>query len=158
MRWHQKDIQGVIEDLRSSLQGLSSAEAVRRLDEYGFNELKEKKKKTPFMMFLDQFRDFMILVLIAAAVISGFIGELSDTIAIIVIVVLNAVIGFVQEYRAEKAMAALKKMAAPSATVIRNGMPATVAAVRALFPEIWSILEAGKIVPADLRLIGDRRS
>jgi Ca2+-transporting ATPase len=124
MRWHQKDIKGVIEDLKSSLQGLSSEEAVRRLGEYGFNELKEKK--TPFMMFLDQFKDFMILVLIAAAIISGFIGDLSDTIAIVVIVALNAVIGFIQEYRAEAALAALKKMAAPTTTVIRSGMPATI--------------------------------
>ena len=104
------------------------------------------------MMFLGQFKDFMIIVLIAAAVISGFIGELSDSIAIIVIVILNAVIGFIQEYRAEKAMAALKKMAAPSATAIRNGMPETVSASQ-LVPGDVVILEAGKIVPADIRLI-----
>ena len=152
MRWHQKDIQGVIEDLKSSLQGLSSEEAVRRLGEYGFNELKEKKKKTPFMMFLDQFKDFMILVLIAAAIISGFIGEVSDTIAIVVIVALNAVIGFIQEYRAEKAMAALKKMAAPTATVIRNGMPVTIDGSD-IVPGDVVMLEAGRIVPADMRLI-----
>ncbi|MEK7822762.1 MAG: cation-transporting P-type ATPase, partial [Nitrospirota bacterium] len=126
MRWHQKNINEVIDELKSSLQGISSEEAVRRLGEYGPNELKEKAKKTLFMMFLGQFKDFMIIVLIAAAVISGFIGELSDSIAIIVIVILNAVIGFIQEYRAEKAMAALKKMAAPSATAIRNGVPETV--------------------------------
>src|SRR4030065_2943688 len=125
MHWHQKTFEDVIEELKTSLKGISSEEAQKRLLEYGPNELKEKKKKTPFMMFLDQFRDFMILILIAAAVISGFIGELSDTIAIIVIVILNAVVGFIQEYRAEKAMAALKKMAAPSATAIRNGVPET---------------------------------
>jgi Ca2+-transporting ATPase len=152
MRWHQKDIQGVIEDLKSSLQGLSSEEAVRRLGEYGFNELKEKKKKTPFMMFLDQFKDFMILVLIAAAIISGFIGEVSDTIAIVVIVALNAVIGFIQEYRAEKAMAALKKMAAPTTTVIRSGMPVTIDGSD-IVPGDVVMLEAGRIVPADMRLI-----
>ncbi len=152
MRWHQKDINDVIQEQRSSLQGISSEEAVRRLGEYGPNELKEKKKKTLFMMFLDQFRDFMILVLIAAAVVSGFIGELSDTIAIIVIVILNAVIGFIQEYRAEKAVAALKKMAAPSATVIRNGMPTTIAASKIVPGDIVK-LEAGRVVPADMRLI-----
>ncbi len=154
MRWHQKDIQGVIEDLKSSLQGLSSEEAVRRLGEYGFNVLKEKKKKTPFMMFLDQFKDFMILVLIAAAIISGFIGEVSDTIAIVVIVALNAVIGFIQEYRAEKAMAALKKMAAPTTTVIRSGMPATIDGSD-IVPGDVVMLEAGRIVPADMRLHRD---
>src|SRR4030065_592117 len=128
MRWHQKKIEEVIEKLGSSLQGLSQADAQKRFLEHGPNELTEKKKKTPFMMFLDQFKDFMILVLIAAAIISGFIGEVSDTIAIIVIVFLNAAVGFIQEYRAEKAMAALKKMAAPSAAVMRNGMAETISA------------------------------
>ena len=152
MRWHQKTVQDVIEELNTSLKGLSSEEAQKRLLEYGPNELKEKKKKTLLMVFLDQFRDFMILVLIAAALISGFIGELSDTIAIIVIVVLNAVVGFIQEYRAEKAMAALKKMAAPYSTVIRNSMPETIPASE-LVPGDMVMLEAGKIVPADMRLI-----
>jgi Ca2+-transporting ATPase len=152
MRWHQKNIEEVIEELGSSLQGLSQADAQKRFLEHGPNELTEKKKKTPFMMFLDQFKDFMILVLIAAALISGFIGEVSDTIAIIVIVALNAAVGFIQEYRAEKAMAALKKMTAPSATVMRNGMPETIAASQ-LVPGDIVLLEAGKIVPADMRLI-----
>ena len=151
MIWHQKDITSVFEELHSSVHGLSLEEAQKRLEQYGPNELTEKRKKSPFMMFLDQFRDFMILVLIAAAIISGFIGEPSDTIAIIVILVLNAVIGFIQEYRAEKAMAALKKMAAPSATVIRNGTPETIAASQ-LVPGDFVMLEAGKIVPADMRL------
>ncbi len=152
MHWHQKTVQSVVEELNTSLKGVSTEEAQKRLLEYGPNELKEKKKKTPLMMFLDQFRDFMILVLIAAALISGFIGELSDTIAIIVIVVLNAVVGFIQEYRAEKAIAALKKMAAPSATVMRNMMPENISASE-LVPGDIVMLEAGRIVPADMRLI-----
>jgi len=152
MRWHQKEVSEVVEDLSSSLQGISSEEARKRIEEYGPNELKEKKKKTPFMMFLDQFKDFMILVLIAAAVISGIVGDPEDTIAIIIIVLLNAVIGFVQEYRAEKAMAALKKMAAPTALVLRNGMPTNIPASE-LVPGDIVILEAGKVVPADMRLI-----
>jgi Ca2+-transporting ATPase len=152
MRWHQKNIKDIFDELISSPQGLSEAEARKRLEKYGPNLLKEKKKKAPFMMFLDQFRDFMILVLIAAAIISGFIGELSDTIAIIVIVILNAIIGFVQEYRAEKAMAALKKMAAPTATVTREGKHTDISASD-LVPGDIVILEAGKIVPADMRLI-----
>ncbi len=151
MRWHQKTFEDVIEELNTSLKGISSEEAQKRLIEYGRNELKEKKKKTPLIMFLEQFKDFMIIVLMIAAVISGFIGELTDTIAVIVIVVLNAVIGFVQEYRAEKAMAALKKMASPSAVVIRNGMPVTVASSEIVPGDIVN-LEAGGVVPADLRL------
>ncbi|MDO8282944.1 MAG: cation-translocating P-type ATPase [Thermodesulfovibrionia bacterium] len=152
MNWHQKKINEVVDELKTSLQGISSEEAAKRLGEYGPNELKEKAKKTPLMMFFDQFKDFMIMVLIAAAVISGFIGEVSDTIAIIVIIVINAVIGFIQEYRAEKAMAALKKMAAPFATAIRNGVPETVDA-SLLVPGDVVIIEAGKIMPADMRLI-----
>lgn len=152
MRWHQKEIKDIFEELDSSLSGLSSPEAKKRLEEYGPNELKEKKKKTAFMMLLDQFRDFMILVLIAAAVISGIIGEPSDTIAIAVIVVLNAVIGFIQEYRAEKAMAALKKMSEPTATVIRDGMHSNIPASEIVPGDIVSI-DAGKFIPADMRLI-----
>ncbi|MBA4371596.1 MAG: ATPase [Thermodesulfovibrio sp.] len=152
MHWHRKTVEETLTELGTSAEGLSRDEAQKRLLEYGPNELTEKEKKTPLMMFLDQFRDFMILVLIAAALISGFIGELSDTIAIVVIVVLNAVVGFIQEYRAEKAMAALKKMSAPSATVMRNGMPETIPA-SGLVPGDLVMLEAGKIVPADMRLI-----
>lgn len=152
MRWYQTELQDVIEKLNSSPKGLSEDEARKRLEEYGLNELKEKKKKTPFMIFLDQFKDFMILVLIAAALVSGIIGELSDTIAIVVIVILNAIIGFVQEYRAEKAMEALKRMAAPFATVMRDGMTVNIPASQ-LVPGDIVILETGKIVPADMRLI-----
>ncbi len=151
MRWHQKDIKDIFDELLSSPQGLSEVEARKRLEKYGPNLLKEIKKNPPLMMFLDQFRDFMILVLIAAAIISGIIGELSDTIAIVVIVVLNAIIGFIQEYRAEKAMAALKEMAAPTATVIRDGKTADIPAFE-LVPGDLVTLEAGKIVPADIRL------
>ncbi|MBI5607243.1 MAG: cation-translocating P-type ATPase [Deltaproteobacteria bacterium] len=156
MHWHQKEINTVIEDFNSSLQGLSSEEAQRRLEHYGLNELKEKKKKTRIMMFFDQFKDFMILVLIAAAIISGIIGEPSDTLAIVVIVILNAVIGFIQESRAEKAMEALKKMAAPFAVVLRDRQPTQIPASR-LVPGDITFLEAGNVVPADLRLIEGAR-
>lgn len=152
MYWHQKSINDIFDELKTSPLGLSSQEAIELLKKYGPNELKEKKKKSVFIMFLDQFKDFLIIVLIAAAIISGIIGELSDTIAIIVIVILNAFIGFIQEYRAEKAMAALKKMAAPSATVIRDEKPLDIPASE-LVPGDIVILDAGKIVPADMRLI-----
>ncbi|MFA5353062.1 MAG: cation-translocating P-type ATPase [Thermodesulfovibrionales bacterium] len=151
MQWHQKEIAAVFEDAGSSATGLSSAEAARRLAEYGPNELMEKVGKTPFMIFIDQFRDFMIIILMAAAVVSGVIGEASDTVVILVIVALNAVIGFVQEYRAEKAMAALKRIAAPVATVLRDGAPGTVVS-SSVVPGDLILLEAGVIVPADIRL------
>ena len=152
MRWHQKGLKEAVEDLGTSLQGLSSEEVRKRLDEYGPNELKEGKKKTPLMMLLDQFKDFMIIVLIASAVIAGALGEVADTIAIMVIVVLNAIIGFVQEYRAEKAMEALKMMAAPTATVLRDGHTSNIASSDVV-PGDVVLLEAGRVVPADLRLI-----
>ncbi|HEY5648503.1 MAG TPA: HAD-IC family P-type ATPase, partial [Nitrospiria bacterium] len=151
-RWHNAEIKDVLEALETDIQGLSREEAEKRRKEYGPNELLEKKKKTSLMMFLDQFKDFMIIVLIAAAVISGIIGEPADTIAIVVIIVLNAIIGFTQEYRAEKALAALKKMAAPTAVVIRNGVPSNIPASE-LVPGDTILLETGRVVPADLRLI-----
>ncbi len=150
--WHTKDISAIYSELNTSPKGLSTGEALKRLAEYGPNELVEGKKRSLVMMFLDQFRDFMIMVLIAAAVISGFIGDLADTIAIIVIVILNAIVGFVQEYRAERAMEALKKMAAPVATVIRDGLPLNIEAAEVVPGDVVN-LEAGKVVPADLRLI-----
>jgi Ca2+-transporting ATPase len=150
--FHQKSIEETLEELKSSRSGLDGDEARERLETYGPNELKEKRGKTPLMMFLGQFTDFMILVLIAAAVISGVVGEPSDAIAIIVIVVLNAALGFTQEYRAERAIAALKKMATTGATVIRGGAPETVP-VSQIVPGDVVALEAGMIVPADMRLI-----
>ena len=151
-RWHQMDSGEVLEALRTSDQGLSSDSATILLKQFGPNQLEEKQKKTMIMMFLDQFKDFMILVLIAAAIISGVIGELSDTIAIVVIVALNAVIGFVQEFRAEKALAALKKMAAPTANVFRDGVLASIPSEQVVPGDIV-LLEAGAVVPADLRLL-----
>lgn len=152
MHWHQQKAAEVMKKLGSSAQGLSADEVRTRRQEHGANELIEGAKKTVFMMLLAQFKDFMILVLIAAAVISGILGEATDTIAIIVIVVLNAVIGFVQEYRAEKAMQMLMKMSAHTALVTRDGKPSTIPATE-LVPGDLVILEAGGIIPADMRLI-----
>jgi P-type Ca2+ transporter type 2C len=152
MQWYTKEVKEVLEDLKSSTKGLSAEDAQKRLEEYGLNELSEKKKKTPLEMLLDQFKDFMIIVLIVAAIVSGVLGEAADTIAIVVIVVLNAILGFVQEYRAEKAMAALKKMAAQFATVIRDDKLINIPASE-IAPGDVIALEAGKIVPADMRLM-----
>jgi Ca2+-transporting ATPase len=151
MHWHLLSVEESLEQLETSLGGLTGREAQQRLEEHGPNELVEKKKKTPLMMFFDQFRDFMIMVLIAAAVISGVIGEPADTIAIVVIILLNAVLGFSQEYRAEKAMEALKKMAAAEATVRRDGAVVSLPASE-LVPGDVVALEAGRVVPADMRI------
>jgi len=150
--WYKQDTAGLFKELGTSAAGLTAAEAAARLAKYGPNSLKEKPKRSPLAMFLDQFRDFMILVLIGAAAVSGAIGEALDTVIILAIVLLNAVMGFIQEYRAQKAMEALKKMAAPAASVLRGGAPASIKACD-LVPGDLVLLEAGSVVPADLRLI-----
>lgn len=150
--WHQKNIDEIIKELQTSFDGLSSDEAKLRLERYGPNELKEEKRKTPFMMLLDQFKDLLIIILLIAAIIAGIVGKPIDVAAIVAIVILNAIIGFIQEYRAEKVMAALKKMAAPSATVLRDGLPTTIPTSK-IVPGDIVLLEAGQIVPADMRLI-----
>ena len=150
--WHAMPPDAVLDHVQTSPQGLSAGEAQRRLAEHGPNVLTEGPRRGPLAMMLGQFRDFMILVLLVAAMISGLIGEATDTIAIVAIVILNAVIGFMQEYRAERAMEALKAMAAPNATVVRGGHLAVVQA-SALVPGDVVRLEAGGIVPADLRLL-----
>lgn len=114
---HQVNVADVIAELDTAPEGLSADEAQRRLARHGPNELTEQVRRTMARMVLDQFTDFMIIVLIGAAIVAGVIGEPSDAIAIAVIVILNAVLGFSQEYRAEKAMAALKKLAMPGKQV-----------------------------------------
>lgn len=150
--WHTQHIETVSDRLKvAPASGLTAEEAGRRSETYGANEIREKPARAIWRMLLDQFADFMIIALIAAAVISGILGDLKDTIAIFVIVLLNAVIGFVQELRAERAMAALKKMAATNATVLRNGERMSIPASE-IVPGDIVLLEAGNVVPADLRL------
>ena len=152
MDWHALHIDKVFELTGSSPRGISSGEALERLKEHGPNSLIEKKKKSPWVIFLHQFKDFMIIVLMAAAIISGFIGDITDTIIIITIILLNAIIGFIQEYRAEKAMEALKKMATVRAMVQRDGKPVNILSEE-LVPGDLVLLESGNVVPADLRLM-----
>jgi Ca2+-transporting ATPase len=131
--------------------GLTTEEAASRLAKFGPNELKEQEGRGPWQMFLGQFTDFMILLLLGAAAISGAIGEIEDAAAILAIVVLNAVVGFIQEYRAEKALRALKQLAALKARCLRDGQGVAVPATE-LVPGDVVLLEAGAVVPADLRL------
>ena len=151
--WHVLTAPAVAQQLTVDPQmGLSADEVARRLSTYGLNAIQEHRARSPWRMLLDQFTDFMILVLIAAAIISGMIGEPPDAIAIMVIVLLNGVIGFIQEYRAERAVAALKLLAAPNAKVLREGKPATIPASQ-LVPGDVVALEPGDGVPADMRLV-----
>lgn len=119
--WHNQTAEAVLTQLSASAVGLSAQEAARRLTADGPNELKEGKSISPLQIFIAQFKSLIIWILIVAGVISGVLGETVDAIAILAIVILNAVIGFYQEFSAEKSIAALKKMTAPQAKVRREG-------------------------------------
>jgi Ca2+-transporting ATPase len=150
--WHSLTVEEAAARLGTDAsRGLAGAEADGRLERHGRNVLQEGRRRSPWQMLAAQFADFMILVLIAAAVVAGIVGEPQDSIAIVVIVVLNAVIGFFQEYRAERTMAALRRLGAPGARVIRDGQAADIPATEVV-PGDVVLIEAGNIVPADLRL------
>jgi len=151
--WWQLKAQDAIKEMATDLiTGLSDQEAKARLDKYGLNQLKEKKTHSLWVIFLGQFKDFIIWVLIVAALISGFLQEWVDALAIIAIVILNAIMGFVQEYRAEKALTTLKKLASPNSKVIRQGDHKIIPSSE-LVPGDIIELEAGDHVPADSRLV-----
>ncbi len=150
--WHTMSIDAVLTQLQTSAAGLQSATVLQRQVEYGANAMPAGRRLSILRIVLKQFTDFMIMVLLIAALISGVVGEPQDTIVILIIVLLNALIGTVQEYRAERAVAALRKLAAPEAHVIRDGQTISLAATE-LVPGDVVLLEAGNIVPADLRLL-----
>lgn len=150
--WHSISIEETAGRLGANLtSGLSAAVASDRLERFGRNILAEPDPKSPILMFLNQFKDLMILLLFAAAVISVAIGDVTDTAAILVIILLNGTIGFYQEWNAEKAVRSLKELASPDAVVIRDGETNKIK-VEFLVPGDIVVLEAGQIVPADIRL------
>jgi Ca2+-transporting ATPase len=151
--WHSLNPDALTQTLQlDTRKGLSDDEVLKRRQRFGPNSLTEGRKSSLLRLFLHQFADVMILVLIAAAAIAGLLGELVDAIAILVILLLNALIGTVQAFRAEKALAALRKMTSPTATVRRNGSILSIPAGE-LVPGDLVLLEAGNLVPADLRLL-----
>ncbi|WP_010269813.1 calcium-translocating P-type ATPase, SERCA-type [Paenibacillus senegalensis] len=150
-KWYQMSADESLRVLNTdSRQGLSQEEAVRRREEVGKNVLSDGKKISPITLFLNQFKDFMVLVLMGATLISGLLGEYLDAITIIVIIVMNAVLGFIQEFRAEKSLQALKELSAPSAKVMRSGQLEQIPASE-LVPGDIVVLESGDRVPADVR-------
>jgi Ca2+-transporting ATPase len=154
--WHNLSVSEVIESLNSGTQGLTGKEAERRLAQFGSNELAEKKKTPPWMLFLEQFKNFLIIILLVAAVVSGVLalmgeGDIWDPILIVIIVLFAAGLGFVQESRSEKALEALKQMTASTATVIRDGDEEDIPA-RDLVPGDIILLQTGDRIPADSRL------
>lgn len=150
MNWHLLPLSEITQLLNTTPAGIDEVTASERLCEYGKNQIEDKKRKTIFQMILSQLSDFMILILIGAAIVSGIIGDFTDTIIILAIIIINAVVGFIQEYRAEKAMAALKKMAANHARILREGKTMDIPASN-LVPGDVVVLETGNIIPADIR-------
>lgn len=157
--WHTEELSQVLKKLKTNENlGLKADEAKSRLETYGENKLKEKKKESLFVKFIKEFNDFMIIALIVAAIISAVVSKLNgeadyvDSIIIIAIVIFNAIMGLVQEEKAEKSLEALKKMSAPSAKVIRDGRVQEIDALQVVPGDIV-VLEAGNYVPADCRLI-----
>ena len=151
--WHHKSPEKIIEQLSThGRKGLAVREAARRLALVGRNQLEEADQISPLTMLASQFTDTMVLILLAATVISGLLGEMVDAVAILAIVILNAILGFVQEYRAEKSLDAIKKMSSPFATVIRDGHTTRIEAEE-LVPGDIVLLSAGDRVPADVRLL-----
>ncbi len=150
--WHALPWERCLDVLQTNEQGLKNAEAERRLQTNGPNQLSETAKISPWVMFLDQFKDFMIIVLLVATLISAVLGEFADALVIIAIVMVNALLGFVQEFRAERAIDALKDLTAPQVEVVRDATEITVD-VRDLVPGDIVRLQTGDRVPADLRLL-----
>ena len=149
---HNKNIQQVFKGLETSEKGLSNKEAEERLKQYGLNEIKEAKKVSSFEIFINQFKSIVLWILIIATIISAFLKEYIDTIVILAIIVLIAVLGFILEYRAEKAIEALKKLISLKATVIRDGQKKEIDAKELVLGDMI-VLETGDKIPADARLI-----
>ncbi len=150
--WYQVEVDTTLSDLGSSRDGLSVQEAAARLATYGPNELEDRGGRSSFQIFGSQFKDLFTAILVVAAVISAFLSDWIEAIAILAIIMLNAVMGYVQEKKAEEAMAALKRMSVPEVTLVRSG-EAIVATSTDIVPGDILILETGNIIPADGRLI-----
>jgi Ca2+-transporting ATPase len=151
--WHALEVEEVLRQVESDVNhGLREEESRRRLEQYGPNELEERGLKSPWRILWEQLTGAVVMILIAAAVISAFLGDKEDAIAIMVIVILNALLGFRQEYKAERAMAALKKMSVPEVRVRRSGSVRKVSARELVRGDIV-LLEEGNLAPADCRLV-----
>ncbi|MCD6457590.1 MAG: cation-translocating P-type ATPase [Thermoproteales archaeon] len=152
VKWHALNITEALEKLKSGVKGLSAEEAAKRLLEYGPNELRKEKGRTKIEIFIGQFKNILVIILILASILSIAIGETLDAVIITAIVVASAGLGFIQEYRAERAIEALKKLTTPTATVIRDGKEVTIP-TKEIVPGDILVLNAGDKVPADARVI-----
>ncbi|PKC51311.1 hypothetical protein RhiirA1_356448, partial [Rhizophagus irregularis] len=150
--YYREPIQKVLNELEVTQQGLTEFEVQTRRKQFGYNELKEGKRKSAVQIFLEQFTDFLVIILMIAAIISVFLGEVQSSIVILVVVILNAVLGTVQQIKAEKSLDSLKDMAAPIARVLRDGQVAEIPSKEVVVGDIV-ILDAGDYVCADGRII-----
>ena len=157
-KWFNLSVEDTVKKLNTDIdKGLTSEEVSKRYETYGRNELKAKKKKTLLAKFLEQFKDFMIIILIIAAIVSGIVGVqegegFTDSIIILIVVIVNAIIGVAQESKTEKSLEALQKMSSHVAKVMRNGKLIVVQSAE-LVPGDIVILDTGDFIPADLRII-----
>ena len=153
IHWHAREAEQVIRDLETdSVQGLAEQEVAARLERYGTNELRKEEGISPLTLFLNQFKNVLVIILLVAIVLSALVGEVVDAAIIAVIVIFVAVLGFIQEYRAERAIEALKKMLSPTITVLRGGREEEVPS-KDLVPGDIMLLEAGDKIPADGRVV-----
>ncbi len=150
--WHTLPVEEVFSRLKASSTGLSSSDAAQRLAAYGQNELREPERVSPWWLLLEQFKNVLIVILLVATVLSAFLGHAVEAITIAVIVIFAVILGFTQEFRAERAIQALRRMAAPLASVFRDGRESEIPA-RDLVPGDVILLRAGDRVPADVRLV-----
>lgn len=151
--WFSKSTEDVLKELNTDPKlGLSSEEAKKRLEKYGENKLAGKKQKTLIQLFFSQLNDILIYILVAAALISGFLGEVSDAIIIGIVILINAIVGVIQESKAEKALEALKELSTPKAVVKRDGSLKEIPS-ELVVPGDVIILDAGRYIPCDLRLV-----
>jgi len=150
--YFRKPADEVIKALGVSDKGLTSTEVDKRREQYGFNELQEGKRKSTFQVFLEQFKDFLVIILLVAAIISAFLGELESTIVIMVVVILNAILGTVQHVKAEQSLNSLKALSSPTAKVVRDGMMVEISSREVMVGDILT-LDAGDFVPADGRIL-----
>ena len=158
INWYHEEVEAIVKELHTDIQnGLTKQQVEINREKFGKNELQAKKKKSLFIKFLEQFKDFMIIVLIIAAIVSGAVGiaegeGITDTVIILIVVIVNAIIGVAQENKAEKSLEALQKMSAHASKVIRDGQMMVIAS-KELVPGDIVVLDTGDYVPADLRII-----
>lgn len=149
---YQKSKEELLSELNTGSEGLTEANVKERLTQFGWNELQEEKKKSRFILFLEQFKDFLVIILIFASIISAVLGDIESTIVILVVITMNAILGVVQQTQAEKSLDSLRQMSAPSAKVLRDGKPSVIPSREVTLGDIV-LLEAGDYICADGRIL-----